>query len=95
MTHSDPEEPLEPTQQPSGYFLRDVDQFHREANVFAGHDPQGVSADPPKNLRTRRIMVFTVLTITCLLAAGIAVGLMSVPQCENPQYNWLPCLPDF
>ncbi len=95
MTHSDPEEPSEPTYQPSEYFRRDVDEFHREANVLAGHDPQGVSSDPPKNLRARRIMVFAVLVATCLIAAGIAVGLMALPQCENPQYNWLPCLPDF
>lgn len=77
-----------------GYFERDVDEFHREANVLAGHSPVGVSSDPPVNLRARRLMVFAVLTVIGLLAGAVAIGLMAIPPCENPQYNWMPCVPD-
>ena len=84
----------EPERRAEGYFRRDADEFHREANVLAGHDPAEVSADPPENLRARRWVVFAIIVLAGLIAAGIAVGLMAVPQCENPPYNWLPCIPD-
>ncbi|HEY4536809.1 MAG TPA: hypothetical protein VIG71_12680 [Enteractinococcus sp.] len=78
-----------------GYYRRDVDEFHREANVLAGHDPQDASAEPPKNLTARRLLVFGILALAAVLATGIAMGLMAIPDCENPQYNWMPCLPNF
>jgi len=78
-----------------GYFRRDVDEFHREANVLAGHDPEDVSSSPPENLTARRLIVFSVLVVAGLLATVLAMGLMSIPACENPQYNWMPCLPNF
>ena len=78
-----------------GYFRRDVDEFHREANVLAGNDPQDVSADPPKNLTTRRLLVFGILVVAGVLAAALAMGLMAIPVCENPPYNWMPCIPNF
>lgn len=89
------EEPFDEDRHTRGYFERDVDDFHREANVLAGHDPHGVSSDPPENLRLRRFVVFATLTIIGLFAAGVALGLMALPECENPQYNWMPCIPDF
>ena len=95
MTHRKPDEPLETDRHNYGYFERDVDDFHREANVLAGHDPQGVSPDPPENLRLRRLIVFATLTMIGLCAAGLALGLMALPECENPQYNWMPCIPNF
>src|SRR5699024_12627689 len=76
----------------TGYYERDVDEFHREANVLAGHDPRDVSSDLPENLRSRRLMVFIVLTLLGMIAAGIAVGLMAIPQCENAEYNWMHCI---
>ncbi len=82
-------------QKPSGYFRRNVEEFHKEANVLAGHDPENVSADPPRNLQARRWIVFCIIVMVGLITAAVAVGLMAVPQCENPQYNWLPCIPDF
>lgn len=95
MTRPESEEYFDADRHNSGYFERDVDEFHREANVLAGHDPQDVSSDPPENLRARRLMVFAILTVIGLLAAGLAIGLMAVPACENPQYNWMPCIPNF
>lgn len=94
MSSSDPRPPQEPKRRAEGYYRRDADEFHREANVLAGHDPAAVSSDPPKNLRVRRWFVFLIIVLVGLIAAGIAVGLMAVPQCENPPYNWLPCIPD-
>ncbi|WP_022871003.1 hypothetical protein [Yaniella halotolerans] len=94
MTQQNSEEPFETDRHKHGYFERDVDDFHREANVLAGHDPQSVSADPPENLRFRRLVVFATLTIMGLCAAAIALGLMALPECENPQYNWMPCIPN-
>lgn len=76
------------------YYRRDVEEFHREANVLAGHDPEDVSADPPENLRGRRLMVFAIIVVVGLLAGGMAVALMALPQCENPPYSWMPCVPD-
>jgi len=78
-----------------GYFRRDVDEFHREANVLAGQDPRDVSADPPKNLAARRLLVFGILLLAGVVATALAIGLMAVPDCENPQYNWMPCIPNF
>lgn len=78
-----------------GYFERNVEEFHREANVLAGHDPRDVTSDPPQNITARRVIVFLVLVIAGLIAAGLAIGLMSIPGCENPEYNWMPCIPDF
>ncbi|MGO1535729.1 MAG: hypothetical protein ACTHWM_02280 [Yaniella sp.] len=95
MTHPESEEHFEKDRRTHGYFERDVDDFHREANVLAGHDPHDVSADPPQNLRLRRLFVFATLTVIGLLAAGLALGLMALPECENPQYNWMPCIPNF
>ena len=95
MTLSDPEDPSDGEHAASGYFERDIDEFHREANVLAGHDPQSVSSHPPGNLRARRLVVFAILTIMGWLAGGIAIGLMALPECENPQYNWMPCIPSF
>lgn len=96
MTRRDAGEPLDDERpDASGYFERDVDEFHREANVLAGHDPREVSSDPPENLRARRLVVFTILVVMGLAAAGIALGMMALPQCENPQYNWMPCIPNF
>lgn len=89
-----PSTPQEPQRRADGYYRRDVDEFQREANVLAGHDPAAVSADPPENLRRRRWLVFIIIVLAGLVAAGIAVGLMAVPQCENPPYNWMPCIPD-
>lgn len=87
--------PFEDEHKADGYFRRDVDQFHREANVLAGHDAEDVSAGPPENLTARRLVVFSILVVAGLLATGLAMGLMSIPACENPQYNWMPCLPNF
>ena len=95
MTHSDPAHHSNDHRAARGYFERDVDAFHREANVLDGHDPQGVSSDPPENLWARRLVVFAILTILGLLAGGVAMGLMALPECENPQYNWMPCIPSF
>lgn len=96
MTTPDNENPPdEESRETDGYFRRDVDEFHREANVLAGHDPQDVTSDPPENLRARRLIVFAIITLIGLVAAGLALGLMSLPTCENPQYNWMPCIPDF
>ena len=78
-----------------GYFRRDVDEFHREANVLAGQNPQGVSADPPSNLGARRLIVFAILVLVGVVATALAMGLMAIPDCENPQYNWMPCIPNF
>jgi len=30
-----------------------------------------------------------------VLAAALAMGLMAIPVCENPPYNWMPCIPNF
>lgn len=89
-----PEQPEDYDRQTDRYFQRDVDEFHREANVLAGHDPDGVSSDPPENLSARRFLVFAIIVLVGLVAAAGAVGLMTLPQCENPQYNWMPCIPD-
>lgn len=78
----------------AGYFQRDRDEFQRAANVLAGHDPAEVSADPPQNLKTRRWIVFVIVVLAGLIAAGFTVGLMAIPQCENPPYNWMPCIPN-
>lgn len=78
-----------------GYYRRDVDEFHREANVIAGHDPRDVSADPPKNLGKRRLLVFGILVFAGLLVTALAMGLMAIPDCENPPYSWMPCIPNF
>jgi len=93
VTHSRSGSSFDNDRESTGYYERDVDEFHREANVLAGHDPRDVSSDLPENLRSRRLMVFIVLTLLGLIAAGIAVGLMAIPQCENPEYNWMPCIP--
>lgn len=95
MTRPDAEDHWDDNREASGYFERDVDEFHREANVLDGHDSHDVSSDPPENLRARRLIVFIILTVIGLLAAGMAMGLMALPQCENPQYNWMPCIPEF
>lgn len=95
MTHSESEHSSDHGRAARGYFERDVDEFHREANVLDEHDPQGVSSDPPENLRARRLVVFAVLTVMGLLAGAIAMGLMALPECENPQNNWMPCIPLF
>lgn len=92
MTHTGSGSPSDDAEA-TGYYERDVDAFHREANVLAGHDPQDVSSDPPGNLRARRLIVFVILIVVGLAAAGMAVGLMSLPQCENPDNNWMPCIP--
>lgn len=89
-----PDTPPDPDRHAEEYFRSDVEEFHREANVLAGHDPAEVTSDQPTNLSARRWLVFVIIVITGLIAAGIAVGLMAVPQCENPQYNWLPCIPE-
>lgn len=78
-----------------GYHPRNVDEFHKEANVLAGHDPAEVTADPPANLAVRRVLVFSILAVAGVLAVVLAMGLISIPDCENPQYNWMPCVPDF
>ena len=95
MTTPDEQPTEEERREAEGYFRRDVDEFHREANVLAGHDPHDVSADPPKNLAARRLIVFCILLFAGVLATALAMGLMAVPDCENPQYNWMPCIPDF
>ncbi len=91
---ANPKPPEDPERRVEGYYRRDADEFHREANVLAGHDPAAVSAVPPENLGARRWIVFVIIVLAGLVAAGIAVGLMAIPQCENPPYNWLPCIPD-
>lgn len=93
-TDTQPPLPEEPDRHATGYFRRDIDEFHREANVLAGHDPVQVSAEPPKNLTTRRWIVFTIVVIAGLVAAGLAAWLMSIPPCENPPYSWMPCIPN-
>ena len=95
MSSSDEQPTDDQLREAEGYFRRDVDEFHREANVLAGHDPQDVSADPPPNLTARRLIVFGVLVLAGLVAAALAMGLMAIPNCENPQYNWMPCIPNF
>lgn len=92
---SDQQEPHNESQDtPSGYFRRDVDHFHREANVLAGHEPSQVTSRPPENLRARRVLVFLVIVLAGLIVTAVAVGMMALPTCENPQYNWMPCVPD-
>lgn|GEM_PF-1947778 len=91
---SDSQSPEDPERQRRGYYRRDVEEFQKEANVLAGHDPEDVSSDPPRNLAARRWIVFAIIVVVGLIAAAIAVGLMALPQCANPQYNWLPCIPD-
>lgn len=88
------EETPDETSQDHGYFRRDVEAFYREANVLAGHDPRDVTAEFPANLRLRRLLVFGFIVVAGVLAVGLAIGLMSLPSCENPQYNWMPCIPD-
>lgn len=95
MSSSQDDSTQPPLDETSGYYRRDVDEFYREANVLAGHDPQDVSAEPPKNLGLRRLLVFSILVVAGLVAAGLAIGLIAIPQCENPPYSWMPCIPDF
>lgn len=93
-SENEPPSTEEHDREATGYFRRDMDDFHREANVLAGHDPVQVTSDPPENLKARRWIVFGIVVVAGLLAAGFAVGLMSIPQCENPPYNWMPCIPN-
>lgn len=95
MTHWESEHYRDNDRAGRGYFERDVDEFHREANVLDGHDPHDVSSAPPENLRARRFVVFAILAVMGLLAGAVAMGLMALPECENPQYNWMPCIPRF
>lgn len=95
MTQYDPHRPEGRVDETSGYYRRDVDEFYREQNVLDGDDPHGVTSDPPDNLRARRLIVFLTIVVMGLVAAGVAFGLMALPQCENPQYNWMPCIPDW
>lgn len=81
--------------QRDGYYPRDVDEFHKEANVLAGHDPAEVTPQQPENLGARRLTVFLIITVVGLLAMAVAMGLIAVPDCENPPYNWMPCVPNF
>ncbi len=94
MTSSEESLPDNQRRETEGYHRRDVDEFHREANVLAGHDPQDVSADPPKNLTIRRLIVFSVIVLAGIVATALAVGLMAIPACENPPYSWMPCIPN-
>ncbi|OAV59335.1 hypothetical protein [Enteractinococcus helveticum] len=94
MSSPDERPTEEELREAEGYFRRDVDEFHREANVLAGHDPQDVSADPPENLTARRLIVFGILVLAGVVAAALAMGLMAIPVCENPPYNWMPCIPN-
>lgn len=81
--------------QRDGYYPRDVDEFHKEANVLAGHDPADVTSQQPQNLRARRLTVFLIITMVGVVAMAVAMGLIAIPQCENPRYNWMPCVPNF
>jgi len=95
VTQYDPRRPEGRVDETSGYYRRDVEEFYREQNVLDGDDPHGVTSDPPDNLRARRLIVFLTIVVMGLVAAGVAFGLMALPQCENPQYNWMPCIPDW
>ena len=95
MTQDDPHQSDGHPEASSGYYRRDVDEFYREQNVLDGDDPSEVSSSPPDNLRARRLIVFATIVVLGFIAAAVAVGFMAVPQCENPQYNWMPCIPNW
>lgn len=74
-----------------GYYLRETADFHREANVLDGVDPQRAAPLPPKNIKLRRWLVFIGAVVMALAAVGFAIWMISLPDCQNPPNNFMPC----